>query len=481
MLKTVQDAVATRALCVDLDGTLVRSDLLIEAAFELIRRNALYLFLLPFWLARGKAHLKQQIADRVDIDAAILPYHESLLDHLRTERAAGRHIVLATASNEKYAHAVAEHLELFDAVYASDADINLCGERKLEHLRGEFGTGNFDYAGNAMADIPIWREAGEAVIVNPEPGVGKAAKAVAQASRSFDDRSRGIRPYVRAMRLHQWLKNTLVFVPLALAHQLADTQLLLQAGIAFLAFGLCASSVYILNDLFDLQSDRRHQRKRHRPFAAGRIPIVHGIIMIPILLSGAMGLTALLPWQFSLILGAYYLATLAYSLFLKRAVLVDVLALAGLFTSRVIAGGAAVTIPVSFWLLAFSMFIFLSLALVKRYVELTTLVGSSGTQTEGRGYRDVDLETLAHFGTASGYMSVLVLALYVNSTAVTLRYTHPEAVWFLCPIVLFLISRIWLLARRDELHDDPIVFAIKDRRSQVAVALGAVLLWAAAL
>ncbi len=481
MLKTVRDVVDRGVLCVDLDGTLLRSDLLVETAFELVRRNVLYLLLMPLWLLHGKARLKQEIANRVDIDPRILPYHKDFLAHLRAEKADGRTLALATASHEKYATTIANHLNLFDAVFASNSEVNLSGAHKLDRLRTEYGAGKFDYAGNARADLAIWREAGEAIIVNPEPGVAKAAEAVADVAHRFDDRPRGIAPYVRALRLHQWLKNTLVFVPLLLAHKLTDVALLAQAGIAFLAFGLCASSVYLLNDLFDLQADRRHPTKKLRPFAAGDLPIVHGIIAMPLLLTAAMALTVFLPWQFSLVLGAYYLVTLAYSLYLKRAVLVDVLTLAGLFTSRVIAGGAAVAVPVSFWLLAFSMFIFLSLALVKRYVELTMLARTSRGQVEGRGYRAVDLETLAHFGVASGYMAVLVLALYVDSSAVTLLYAQPHVIWFLCPIVLFLISRIWLLARRDELHDDPIVFAIKDRRSQLAVALGAVLMWVAAL
>ena len=481
MLKSVRDMVDTRVLCVDLDGTLLRSDILVETAFELIRRNVFYLLLMPFWLLRGKANLKQEIAARVDIDPRTLPYHEDFLDYLRTEKASGRRLVLATATHEKFAGQIARHLNLFDAVIATDGTVNLSGQSKLDRLMADYGPGNFDYAGNARADLPIWREAGEAIIVNPEPGIARAAETIAEVSHKFDDRQGMVAHYVKALRLHQWLKNTLVFVPLLLAHKLGDVELLLQAGIAFLAFGLCASSVYLLNDMLDLQADRRHPTKKLRPFAAGRIPIIHGVIAIPLLLSGAMVLTAFLPWQFSMVLGAYYLATLAYSLYLKRAVLVDVLTLAGLFTSRVIAGGAAVTVPVSFWLLAFSMFIFLSLALVKRYVELTMIAGTSRAHVEGRGYRSVDLETLAHFGVASGYMAVLVLALYVDSAAVTLLYAQPQVIWFLCPIVLFLISRIWLLARREELHDDPIVFAIKDRRSQVAVTVGAALLWAASL
>jgi len=481
MLKTDQNAGKSPVLCVDLDGTLIRTDLLVETVFALLQRNALYIFLLPLWLLRGKAHLKREIAARVDIDPAGLPYQEEFVAWLRAEKSAGRRLVLTTASHAKFARAVAGHLDLFDDVCATDDGCNLSGARKLERIREIYGDAGFDYAGNSRKDLAIWREAREAILVNPEPGVAGAANRTVRVARSFVDQPSGMAPYLKAMRPHQWVKNALVFVPLLMAHELADLQLLLQACLAFLAFNLCASAVYILNDLFDLSSDRRHPTKRFRPLAAGTLPIFRGLLMAPVLLAGAFAPALWLPWEFTGVLGVYFLLTLAYSTRLKRTIFVDVLVLASLFSLRVIAGGAAVSIPVSFWLLAFSMFIFLSLALVKRYVELSMLTASPYDRAEGRSYLAVDLETLAHFGVVSGYMAVLVLALYVDSSDVKLLYTRPEVIWFLCPLVLYLISRIWLLARRNELHEDPIVFAIKDRRSQITVALGAVLLWAATL
>jgi 4-hydroxybenzoate polyprenyltransferase len=279
--------------------------------------------------------------------------------------------------------------------------------------------------------------------------------------------------------LHQWVKNALVFLPLALAHRLHDPALLGKAALGFLAFGLCASSVYLLNDLLDLPADRQHVRKRHRPFAAGTISIVNGAALIPCLLTVALGIALCLPKAFLGVLGLYYASTLAYSFRLKRLVLLDVMVLASLYSLRMIAGGTAVSVPLSFWLLAFSVFLFLSLALVKRYTELLPLNELGLTQVAGRGYQATDLETLAQFGITSGYLAVLVLALYVNSDAVKTLYTRPEVIWLICPLGLYFISRIWLLARRGLLHDDPVVFAIQDRQSQFIAVLGALLLWIA--
>ncbi len=476
---SVDREATARPLCVDLDGTLVRSDLLIEAIFVLLKQNLFMLFNLFRWLRRGKAHFKQQIAERVDIDPTLLPYHQPFLEYLREEHRKGRRLILATASNQKYAEAVALHLGIFEEVLASDAQTNLSGTRKLMRLQEAFGENGFDYAGNAMVDLAIWRHAGEAIVVNADSRVRAAAERVAQVGTVFEDRESILEPYLTALRPHQWVKNTLVFIPLILAHEFDELAPLFQTGVAFLAFSLCASSVYLLNDLLDLSADRQHRHKSHRPFASGSLSLVHGVLLIPTMLVGAFAIALYLPIEFLGVLAIYYLTTLTYSLRLKRSPIVDVLALAGLYTLRLIAGAAAITVTLSFWLLAFSMFLFLSLALVKRYTEVLGLRNEGRAEAPGRGYLTVDLETLAHFGTASAYMSVLVLALYINSEKVKELYTHPEVIWLLCPIMLYLVSRIWLLARRDQLHEDPVVFALKDRASQYPLLAGAALLWLA--
>lgn len=467
-------------LVVDLDGTLVRTDLLVEAISALLKRNFFYFFLLPVWLLKGKAHFKQQIAACVELDASLLPYHVEFLSYLRFERDAGRSLILATASNQKFADAVAGHLGLFDEVLASDAETNRSGRHKLTWLQDRFGSRGFDYAANGRVDLPIWAHSREAILVNTDAGVKQAAEKCARVARLFDDRDGHPLPrYLKALRLHQWLKNLLVFIPLIMAHRFDEPLLLGQALLAFVAYGLCASSVYLLNDLLDLRDDRRHASKRNRPFAAGSITMIRGAALIPILLVAGFSIALLLPFEFILVLTLYYSLTLAYSLHLKQVALIDVLTLAVLYTLRIIAGAAAVTVLPSFWLLAFSMFLFLSLALVKRFTELLALQQQERKRAAGRDYTTTDLEALSQFGSASAFSAVLVLALYINSDTVLELYTHPQVIWLLCPLLLFLVMRIWFLARRGELHEDPLIFAISDRRSQGVAIVGALLLWLA--
>ena len=465
---------------VDLDGTLVRTDLLVESAFVLLKRNVFFVFLIPLWLIRGKAHLKSEIAARVEIDAGMLPFNDDFLNHLKTEYDNGRTLILATASNEKLAKAVAEHLGIFQDVLASDGNVNLSGQYKLKQLEDSFGSHGFDYAANAMADLPIWQKARKTLLVNPERGVKKAAERQGEIAHIFEDHENiPLKHYFRALRLHQWLKNLLLFIPLLMAHRFDEPVLIGQALLAFLAFGLCASSVYLLNDLLDLPDDRRHPTKHLRPFALGSIPIVNGVWLAPALLILAFTTALLLPVEFIGILAIYYGITLAYSLRLKREALIDVLTLAGLYTIRIIAGAAAVSIVPSFWLLAFSMFIFLSLALVKRFTELSLLHQQEQTIASGRGYDTTDLETLSQFGTTSAYMAILVLAFYINGETVQRLYTHPEVIWLLCPLLLYVMTRIWLLARRGEFHEDPVMFMILDRQNHLIAGISIILLWLA--
>ena len=469
------------ALCVDLDGTLIRSDLLVESLFALLGRQPVTGLRLPFWLAAGKARFKHRIAARTDLDIAALPYNEDVVEFVRAERAKGRRIVLATASHEKFATAVARHLDLFDAVVATgDGGANLAGEAKLDRILAELDGQPFDYIGNARADLAIWAAAHRAILVEPSAGLARAARRVATVAKVFPRPRDRAGAYFKALRPHQWAKNLLMFLPLAMGHKLGEPTLVWQAALGFVAFSLCASSVYLLNDLIDLESDRRHPRKRFRPFAAGRVPLTHGLALIPVLLLASLAVALVLPFPFLPVLGFYYVCTLAYSLKLKRISSLDVLVLAGLYTLRIIAGAAAVLVMPSFWLLAFSMFFFLSLAMVKRYAELLSVRDQGGSAAAGRNYQSVDMETLAQLGSGSGYCAVLVLALYVNSDQVRLVYGRPEVIWLFCPLLLYWITRVWLGTRRGKMHDDPVVFAIRDRVSLMLGAIGAVI-WIAAL
>lgn len=283
----------------------------------------------------------------------------------------------------------------------------------------------------------------------------------------------GARPSVwavlaSALRLHQWSKNALVFVPAVTSHRFADVPTLLAAGVAFLSFSLCASALYVVNDLMDLEADRRHPAKSKRSLAAGVLPARAALVLVPALLAGSGALAATLPSAFGLVLVGYALASVTDSWKLKHFVLVDVLLLAGLYALRVFAGAAATRIPVSNWLLAFSVFLFLSLALVKRFTELRLPTLTH----QRRGYRPGDAAPLAMLGTASGYAAVLVLALYVSGTEVRALYRSPELLWLVCPMLLYWISRVWLPAQRDGMASDPVVFALSDR---ITLALGAVI------
>ena len=469
-----------RPLCVDLDGTLIHADMLHESVFALLRTDPIAALRIPHWLRDGRAALKQEIAARVVIDAATLPYRDNLLAFIRAERLKGRRIVLVTASDVRFAHDIAEHLTCFDEVIASDGVTNLRASAKADALVARFGAGGFDYAGNSRDDLPVWDAANTAFVVGDE---GPArAYAERKGTRRFGlNRGSRLAVWARTLRLHQWLKNGLLFVSLLLAGQVANAEAWVSAFAGFLAFGLCASSVYVLNDLLDLQSDRRHSTKRNRPLAAGLVSVPHALVAGGLCLGAAALIAAFLPPLFLLALAGYYVATLAYSFVLKRRMLIDVFTLAGLFTVRVIAGAAAIGAPVSAWLLAFSMFFFLSLALVKRFVELSSEPVAENGKVAGRGYMPGDIETLAQAGLASGFAAAVVLALFIDSPAMAEGYSHPELVWLLCPIVLYMVTRIWMLARRDQMHDDPVVFLMTDWRSLLLTAIGAAVLLAAKL
>jgi 4-hydroxybenzoate polyprenyltransferase/phosphoserine phosphatase len=457
--------VITAPLCVDLDGTLVLTDLLLESLVLLIKRNPLYVFVVPFWLLRGKSVLKAEIAARVTLNPAALPYNKEFLGWLQSQRAAGRSLWLCTAANQRLAEGVASHLGLFDGVLASDHSVNLSGEAKAAQLVERFGERGFDYCGNERKDLAIWRRARGAVVVQGGARLEQDAAGLSQVVRTFSTRTRPLRAMIRALRPHQWAKNVLILVPLLAAHRVSDPGSMLAGLLAFVAFSLCASSVYLVNDLLDLEADRAHPRKSKRPFAAGDLSLLAGLALAPCLLAVAVIIAAFLPQKFWLVLGTYYALTCAYSFGLKGLVLVDALALAGLYTLRIIAGSAAVAVPLSFWLLLFSVFLFLSLAFVKRFAELEGLRRQQRLRAAGRGYHVEDLSLLQSLGTAAGYLSVLVLALYINSPEIEPLYSRPKVIWILCVLMLYWISRVWMMAQRGLMHDDPVVFALKDRQS----------------
>jgi len=474
-------AADSTTLYIDLDGTLIFSDLLIESLLDLLKRQPCLILWLPFWLLGGKAYFKQQVARHCQLRSDLLPYNRALIESLQQEKKAGRRLVLISASNQSLVDQVASTIGLFDAAIGSTGTCNLSGIRKLSHIRELEGEAAFAYAGNAAVDLPIWRAAEQAIAVNCRAGVLRQLhRDHSRVSVRQDSPAGWLQPLIQALRPYQWLKNLLLFLPLLLAYRYPDPALWIQTGLGFICFSLCASAAYLLNDLLDLEADRQHPRKTQRPFAAGTLPALTGLLLSPAMMILALLLAWLaLPRLFFLVLLCYLIITLLYSFLLKRLVLVDVIALAVLYTLRIIAGAAAIALIPSFWLLAFSMFAFFSLAVVKRHSELSSLRDIGLEHSIGRGYRAGDLDLLAIFGSTSSFMAVMVFALYINSTEIQSQYATPQVLWLICPLLFYLMSRIWLLAWRGELEDDPLIFALNDRISQLVVLLGVMLLYLA--
>jgi 4-hydroxybenzoate polyprenyltransferase len=467
-LEVMEPAVPVRAerpLCVDLDGTLVKSDTLADSLMVLARCRPTALLRAPFWAIKGKAHLKSQVSSLVALDVAHLPYNRPLLDYLRDEHAASRKLYLATGADGVLARRIAAHLGIFDDVMASDGAVNLTGSNKLLQLEERFAGDGFDYIGNALPDLPLLQGARQAMLANPDLRLNSALKSRnISVSRKFLDRSRLPSALTKALRLHQWAKNLLVFLPFLLAHSFRAASVL-TAVVAFFCFSLTASATYIFNDLLDLEQDRAHLNKRNRAFAAGDLSVSAGVAISLLLAAAALILAAYLPRAFLAYLLLYLVTTLAYSFALKRIVLIDVVILSSLYTIRMLAGAAATRTLISPWLAAFSVFLFLSLAMVKRFSELQNLHARGVNPANGRGYLLSDTEQLRSFGTSSAYASIVIFALYINGHDVAALYHHASRMWLITPLLILWISRVWLLASRGLLDEDPVVFALKDRMS----------------
>jgi 4-hydroxybenzoate polyprenyltransferase len=455
---------ATRPLCVDLDGTLVKSDTLVDSLLLLLRTHPLETLKVPLWGLEGKAALKAKVASIVSLDVGNLPYNRPLLSYLHEQRGEGREIYLTTGADRKVAMCVADHLGIFTDVLASDGSRNLTGSRKLASLKDRFETG-FDYVGNARPDLPLLAAAVEPMLACPDPSTtALLRKRKIAISRTFEDRKPVVKAILKAVRPHQWSKNVLIVIPLLLAHAL-KLHAIAEVLLAFVCLSLCASASYVVNDLLDVEADRRHPKKRFRPFAAGDLPASTGIVIALTFLATAFGAAHFLPSPFQDWLLLYIAATLAYSLFLKRVVLVDVILLSGFYTLRLLAGGAAVQVKISPWLAGFSVFLFLSLAMVKRFSELQNNCAQGHAPTNGRGYLLADIEQLRSFGTASAYAGVVVFSLYISGHDVVTLYSHAARMWLIVPLMILWISRVWLLAGRGQLDEDPVIFAVTDRMS----------------
>lgn len=478
-------------LCVDLDGTLVKSDTLVDSVLALARQHPASLLKIPGWIGEGKASFKRHVTQAVTLDVEHLPYNKPLLEWLRVEHGQGRAIYLATAADRVLADRVADYLGIFAGVLASDGSTNLAGGNKLAAFQSHFGQ-SFCYIGNARPDIEVLSACESPMVANPDRALtGGLTRAHITPARTFDDRTPTIKSWLKAIRLHQWAKNTLIFVPVLLAHAWSLATLT-AALIAFVSFGLCASATYIINDLLDIEADRRHPRKRRRPFAAGDLSAITGVGAVVLMLAASVAIALTLPRVFAAMGGThgpglaisffdwlliYTATTLTYSFYLKRKLLLDVFVLSGLYTVRILAGSAATGVSVSPWLAGFSVFFFLSLAFVKRFSELEGLRESGKGITNGRGYFVSDLEQLRALGTGSAYAAVVVMTMYISNPETGVLYAHTTRLWLVVPVLLLWLSQVWMLASRGEMHDDPVVWACTDRRSLLLGVVMAVVIW----
>lgn len=460
---------AKLVLCVDLDGTLIKTDLFLESILVLLKQRPWAIFLILWWGLRGRSFLKRRLATAAPLAAEKLPYRQEVLEFVRAERESGRPTLLVTAADQTMAEAIASHLGQFDGVYGSDVAVNLKGSAKAGFLAGMLGKGNFDYIGDSYADLPVWSMARQAYVV----GNSRMARRVARSTpvaQLFEVSQPSFSTWLRSVRLLHWTKNLLVLLPVLLAHTFTwpawrDSLL------GFALFGCCASGLYILNDLLDLHSDRQHPAKSKRPFAAGEFPLWVGLLESTVLVGCSLIVSAFVDLRFAAALLGYAVVTVAYSWKLKRLPLLDVFVLSSFYTIRIWAGALISGIPVSDWLMAFSLFFFLSLAMAKRHSELQRASKLVEEGNSGRGYVMKDRELLAMFGTASSFAAVVILCLYARSPVVNSLYGSSTELLWLCPLVLYWLTRVWLLAGRGELDHDPVLFAVRDRTSWVLGAL----------
>jgi 4-hydroxybenzoate polyprenyltransferase/phosphoserine phosphatase len=460
-------------LCVDLDGTLIKTNTLHEAILALVRTAPHYALLLPFWLMRGQAYLWHRLSQFVSLNVALLPYRPEVIEYLKREKRASREITLISGAHHTLVERVARHLNLFDHCMGSDEMAHLIGEKKLSVIVHLYGKKSFDYIGDSRADIPIWKESRRAVIAGSNTFLVAQLRKCADSYDHIEPLDKpGIRSLLKAMRVYQWTKNLLLFAAIFLGHQFTNPALIFNVLRGFAAFSLCGSAVYILNDLIDLDADRLHARKRNRPFAAGDISPATGALISGVLLLAAFAIAIPLSLSFAAMLGAYFALTLLYSFYLKEKLLLDVFLLASLYTIRVWAGGICAGIEISHWATAFFMCFFLSLALAKRHSELMASAGSQEDKPlNRRGYRPSDIPFVLAYGCSSSLMSVLVIAIYLNSPDVSVHYRRPDLLWFVCPTLAYWSSRLWILAARGQLDEDPVLFAIKDKTSYLLGAI----------
>ena len=458
---------AKKPLCVDLDGTLVLTDTMWEAFFALIKQEPTHIFSTMWHIKYGRGYGKHKIAAKTSVEPNLLPYNTPLLNWIKAEKASGRKIYLVTGSNEKFAHAVADYLGIFDGVIASTHKRVMSGPDKADALTTQFGDKGFAYAGNSTADLPAWKAADEIILVNTSKAVEALAKQLGPVTKTFPGEALTARLILRAIRWHQWIKNILLFVPVLTAHELMNPSAMVNAALGFISFSAIASAVYVMNDLTDTTADRQNAYKKHRPIAAGRLSPQAAMKIGAVLGVTSIGVALLLPASFLLVIALYILINIAYSLKLKRVIGLDVLIITSLYVLRIFAGSAATGITTSPWLFIFAAGVFLSLALVKRVSEIIN-AEVQGSNKSGRAYTSDHLPLLTRIGSISMYASLVVLILYIQNPTVQVLYRVPMLLWLLVPMFWVWMYRVWRITKAGQMHEDPTVFTGKDPASILA-------------
>ena len=462
---------APEVICVDLDGTLVHTDTLYELCILALKQNLLLIFVIPIWLFRGKAFFKAKLSSCAEIPTETLLYNDAVLEYLKKKKTGGASLYLVTASHQNIANAVAKYLGFFTDQFGSTEHNNIKGKNKADFLNEKFGEFGYEYIGNDDSDLSVWKSSSRAVVVSDSGHLFEKAKKINKDVTSLPALTKsGFKSYLKLMRPHQWVKNVLILLPLVLSHSFTDVDKVLLSVYGFILFSLTASGIYIFNDLVDISNDRVHPVKSKRPLAAGEVSVVHGVMLGLLLWTVSLTVAYLKFDYLFLILLGYIVLNFLYSFLLKRLVLVDVVVLAGFYIIRIITGAVIIKVALSFWLITFSLFVFFSLALVKRYSEIA-LYTQDSTEVKGRGYLREDEFITTILGVASGLVSVLVMALYIHDDRTRIMYSDSNWLWLTIPALLYWVSRLWLLAHRKLLTEDPIRFAIRDKESYLILGI----------
>ena len=467
-----------RPLCVDLDGTLLLGDSLWYAMATLLHKAPLAFLRIALTLLKGKAFFKAALCQEALNYDIVFSFNDGVLEWLKKEKEAGRPLYLVTGADRRIAEIVMDQVGIFSGKMTSDGQTNLTGANKARALEDKFGPNSYDFVGDSIKDLPACRQAQKVYLVRPTRSLlNKYSAQGIEALTPWGMAKSQPAQLIKSMRPHQWAKNVLIFAPLILAHNF-ELLTIAKGVVAFIAFCLLASSVYLGNDLLDQESDRRHPHKRNRPIASGALNPNIALAFALLFLAVSLLLSFLLNIAFFLTLISYAIVNLAYSTYLKRSTIVDVLILAGLYSLRIFAGGVATQVAISDWLIIFSIFFFLNLAFLKRFIELGHMTDDE--QMPGRDYFGSDRLFLLICGVSSGYLSILVFLLYLTSPHALGLYKHPKLLLLICPILIFWVSKIWLSAHRGLIDGDPVMFALKGRQGYLVGVLIMVIIFSAA-